>query len=623
MLGRRLERLSRLAWIGERGRAEPGGGCRDCALDGARDLFDRRRQRKRVRIEERVFARRADSVQHLGDGNLREVARRQIGRRVIVAQADHAGGGECAEHDVDRMHWNAQAVRETVQRPRRLAAHEVLCDQLHDREREPLAHAVAEPRLAGFGIEIFGMLKIERHVGADQQHEPADVEPDQEQHQDGEARVDRGVARRGDHERGEYPARRLPEHAADDAGDQRRHDAHARVGNEHVEEGEGADHERVGRDLAAGEDEVSERLDGEHRLRDLRAQRGSGYAQRREHQQRADQQRAQIAAEALAEAAQLRHVPDRVERLLDLLHQRDDRVDQQGEPDRAEHADVHVLDESDQAAADLLALLAERGEQIVEQRLDLVVHAERLQHRKAQREQRHHRQQRRVDEAHRPQREFAPHDVANEHDHEPHGAHGPLLPHGQPAELRRPDVAVDALQPVEEFESHRNAAWRTPYRCAASLRLAEAARRSVARRVHDTVCRAHRAIGPALRREAFAERIGTASAPYDQQGDQRTDRGADRGGAAGGAPRILVDVPVGAPCTQARPPSGRVLKVVETVACPPDLTLKADDRFSIPLRAFVAECAEQRLGLRDQAAKRRADVVVGCCGLGFHRLSSC
>ena len=313
------------------------------------------------------------------------------------------------------------------------------------------------------------MLQVERHRGAEQQDQPAEIQPEHEQDQDREAGVDRGVAGRGGGEQGEGPAGRLPQDAAHHAADQRRPEPHPGVGHEGVDEGEGADHQHVRQQVPDLQREPADRLHPHRLAHHARARRGGGDAHGREHQQRADQQRREVAAEALADAARAAHVPDVVERLLDLLHQRDRGVEQQREADRAEHADVDVLDELDDALGDLDALLAQRLEEREQHGADLVVDAEGLQHREAEREQRHERQQRGVDQPHRAQRELALRQVAHQHEQHAGDAHQPGL-RARPALGRPPpDGLVDPLEQRRRDALHARHCSRLG-RCSALLR---------------------------------------------------------------------------------------------------------------------------------------------------------
>ncbi len=289
---------------------------------------------------------------------------------------------------------------------------EVRAEQRHHEQGQPLDETRARTTGRPIRVDGLGVLMIVGNLRADQQRQPVQVQPDHEQEQDGEPRVDRRVARRADGERGEGPGQHLPEHAGHGASDQRRAQPHARVGDEHVDDGERRDHQQVGRDLSGPVGERPERLDREDALdHEVRAY-GRHQADGREHEHGPDEQHAQISAHAQSQRPEPADAPRVVEGTLDLLDQREHDVEQQRQAQGAENADLDVLDEADDARGDLLALRPQRREEPREHRLDLVVHPERLQHREADREQRHDRQQRRVDQAHGAQRELTLGEVA-------------------------------------------------------------------------------------------------------------------------------------------------------------------------------------------------------------------
>ena len=228
----------------------------------------------------------------------------------------------------------------------------------------------------------------------------------------------------------------------------------ARIGDVHVHEGERSDHQHERHHPAGGKRQHAHRLEHEDRSGHLRIERHGGDAERAEHEDRPDEQHAEVTADAIAEAAQVSDVPDRVERFLDLLHQGDHGIDQQREADRAQDADVHVRNEADEAGGDFLSLLPEGREQVLQDRLDLVVDTEGLQHRERERQERHHRQQRRVDEAHRPQSQVPRDQVADQDDHQSDRPQRARFPQGQQLVPGRPDRPLDAPQPVNRFLLH-------------------------------------------------------------------------------------------------------------------------------------------------------------------------
>ena len=139
-------------------------------------------------------------------------------------------------------------------------------------------------------------------------------------------------------------------------------------------------------------------------------------------------------------------MPNEVERLLDLLHERDHRVEQKRKPDRPEHADVRIVDELDDPLTELICVCAERRQQAMQHRRDLVVHPERLQHREAQREQGDERQQRGIDEAHGPQGELPVDHVPEKHHREASQPQAAPLSGGHGVQSIAPDPGVHDLE---------------------------------------------------------------------------------------------------------------------------------------------------------------------------------
>jgi hypothetical protein len=84
----------------------------------------------------------------------------------------------------------------------------------------------------------------------------------------------------------------------------------------------------------------------------------------------------QVLAEAAREAAHALDVPDPIQRLLDLLDHADHGPEEEREADCAEHAALDVLDEPHHAVREFVGAIAERVEELAEQRLELLVVAE-------------------------------------------------------------------------------------------------------------------------------------------------------------------------------------------------------------------------------------------------------
>jgi hypothetical protein len=114
-----------------------------------------------------------------------------------------------------------------------------------------------------------------------------------------------------------------------------------------------------------------------------------------------------VVAHAFGEGPQRVDLPDLVEGVLDLLHERDDGVEEQRHAHHAEYADLRVVHETHDGPGDLAAALAERCEHLEQEGFDLVVDAEALEDGEADGEQRDQREQRGVDEGHGAERELA------------------------------------------------------------------------------------------------------------------------------------------------------------------------------------------------------------------------
>ncbi len=287
-------------------------------------------------------------------------------------------------------------------------------DQVHDRQREPFAHGRAQPDLAASRAQVLRILHIEGELGAEQQHQPGNVYPDERDDDDGETGVDHHRAARGFHERRQDHACRHPGKTGHGAADQRRYEAHVRVRNEAVQEREDAHHQQVRAELAQQRQQPADDRIVRQRLHECAAVHRGEQADGAHQHRRADHHHAQILAEAPAEAARLIDAPDEIKALLDLLHHRDDGVEQEDQADGAEHAAAYVVDEFHHLRGDVVGLVAERFEERVEHRLEFAVIVEALEHGEGQGDQRHDRQQRRVHQAHGAQREIVAQHVADQ-----------------------------------------------------------------------------------------------------------------------------------------------------------------------------------------------------------------
>ena len=146
-------------------------------------------------------------------------------------------------------------------------------------------------------------------------------------------------------------------------------------------------------------------------------------------------------------------MPDEVERLLDLVHQRNRCVEQERKTHGTEHTDVHVLDEFGDTRRNFLAFGTQRFEEGVQHRLDLVIDAKRLENRKTQRQQRYDRKQRRIDEAHGTQRQLPGGEITAKDEDGTGGAHSGAAPRWCGGFRRAPYLLFDAAQQIQRILS--------------------------------------------------------------------------------------------------------------------------------------------------------------------------
>ncbi len=138
------------------------------------------------------------------------------------------------------------------------------------------------------------------------------------------------------------------------------------------------------------------------------------------------------------------NVPGVVERLLDLVHQRNNRVEQQAQTERADHSGLDIFDKTDDARRNFGALVTEGAKKIQQRRLKLVVNAKRFQHRKGDSEERHQREQRGEHQAGRPQAQLAAEEVADDGERDSQPADQPRLPAGEALDIGVPDPCAQA-----------------------------------------------------------------------------------------------------------------------------------------------------------------------------------
>ena len=343
----------------------------------------------------------AHSLQYLPGRDVAQVAAGHPGGRLaLVHPHDDAVGRKCLQDPVNGIAGCVEAPGQLFGTQGRAALQVALAQRLHDGQGQLVLALCRQVRLfARRGHQAFGVLHVEAHAGAHQHDDPAHVQPDHEDDEDGQTGIDGGVLGGAGHEAGKGPAGTLPADAGHQRTGEGRQQAHPRVGHEQVQEQEQPDDQHVGQQPAGQHRQVPEGLDADDHLHQMgRGQRGVE-AQRRHHQDGAQQHDAQVVADALRERAHRLHVPDGVDGAFDLEDGGHGREQQHPQTHRPQHAHVHVVDEAHDVGGDLGALGAQRLHEALQRRLDLAVHAKGLGHREGERQHGHDGQQRGVDQA--------------------------------------------------------------------------------------------------------------------------------------------------------------------------------------------------------------------------------
>ena len=313
-----------------------------------------------------------------------DVAARQPGFRLVGGQQPRLF--EDARHLRHGDARYAQRAGEPLVVPAAGALHMRASDQQHDAQREILGLRGRQPQLHQAEPQVAGVLQVEGHLHADQQHQPAGPGPHQRGDDEREARVHDGEAAGMRVEVGEHLRDQPPQQAGHQPAADRRQPAHGGVGHEAVErDEEGRDHQRR-RDAEP---------EGEHQ------------------QHRPHDHQHQVLGDAPAEGARLFDPPKIVEAVLDLLDGAHQGPQQQREAERADQAARHAVHEGHDARGELRRRLAHGAEELQHQRLEVALRAEHLEHREAEGEQRDEREQGVVDEPHGAQVDVAERDVAD------------------------------------------------------------------------------------------------------------------------------------------------------------------------------------------------------------------
>ncbi len=257
------------------------------------------------------------------------------------------------EEKVDEAHRDAQAVRELLGGERLGPGEESPADP----EEEVQGHhlLVGPGRGEGRPLPLVGVHVLDREgdLGAEEDDQPADVEPDQVDEDHGHGAVEAGVAGRPHLERDVSPEGELPGDPPDEParGGGLRPDPG--VGHEDVEEGEAEAGEEEGgdpedRDPGGPEDLVLHQ--GDHRGLGME---GPGDADPGQDEEGGDDEDGEVVGEHPPGCAPPGGAPDVVEGGLDVAHHRDDREDEHRQRRGAQGGGADVADVVEDAVPDL------------------------------------------------------------------------------------------------------------------------------------------------------------------------------------------------------------------------------------------------------------------------------
>ena len=287
-------------------------------------------------------------------------------------------------------------------------------DEVHNLQREILQLDAGELQLHESETQVIGILHIKAQLRADQQNQPAQIRPQQSGYDDRKSRVDNRQASRIDDEGGEQLTNGRPDDACGDAADQRRRDFDFGIRYKQIQNRKDQRHHRIRGGLHA---ERKQRVDDRQIREALHRGVGQGDARQAEkaHQrQRTENDQRQIFGDTPREAARLLHTPQKIEAAFDFFDGVDERPQQQCESDRADDAAGNTIGKFHHLVGQFGRGVTDGAKKLEDDRLEIVMQAEGLEHREAEGNQRYQRHYRREHQAHRPQIDLAARQVAQQ-----------------------------------------------------------------------------------------------------------------------------------------------------------------------------------------------------------------
>src|SRR6266540_7528483 len=121
----------------------------------------------------------------------------------------------------------------------------ITSDEQHQMQRELLAARRALRQQLSIALENMNILMRVRHLRAQQDNHPADVEPEKKKQQNRKTRINRVITRRRSNEDGKAPTDGLPKHRGHQAADQRGLKFDPRVRYKDVDKGKSAPQSQI------------------------------------------------------------------------------------------------------------------------------------------------------------------------------------------------------------------------------------------------------------------------------------------------------------------------------------------------------------------------------------------
>ena len=298
--------------------------------------------------------------------------------------------------------------------PRIASCREIACDQVHHGESHLFARAAGDFDALLTVQQVLGKLKIKSKLRADEQDEPAQIYPDQRGQHDGEARVDGHQLRGVEDQRREGPAHQRPDDAGRRPADECRPKIHAGIRHEQVHEGEHCRDQHVRHAAAEQFQAGRERGHGMQPMRERTVRHRNQQADGDAEDDRTGDHHTQVLAEPAHETSRAFDPPDEVEAGLHFLDRRDHGIDQEDEPQGAEHVAAHVRDELHDVVGEFGGGVAQRQEKLMQDVTQMGAGAQTLQDGKTEHQQGYERQEGGVGETHRADVDVAGEPVAGD-----------------------------------------------------------------------------------------------------------------------------------------------------------------------------------------------------------------